>query len=68
MLEELLLTLLLLTLLTCEVLVSCYLIDLLLVNTGKINLVGSGDDITSVDSSERNTVDFEWTSNKKDTL
>jgi hypothetical protein len=30
--------------------------------------VGCSDDIAGVDSSERNTVNFEWASNEEDTL
>lgn len=68
LLEELVLTLLLLTLLTSEVLVTGYLIDLSLVKTGKVDLVGSGNNVTSVDSSEWDTVDLKWTGDEEDTL
>jgi len=68
LLEELLLTLLLLALFPGEVLVTSYFINLLLVNAGEVNLVGCGDNIAGVDSSERNAVDFERTSDEKNTL
>jgi len=69
LLEEFLLSLLLLVgLLPGEVLLGSYLINLLLVETGEIDLLGSGDNIAGVDSSEGNTVDLEWTSDEDDTL
>ena len=68
LLKELLFSLLLITLLPCEVLVSRYLIDLLLVNAGQVHLVGCGDDITGIDSPERNTIDFEWAGNEENAL
>ena len=68
LLEELLLSLLLVTLLPCEVLITSDLINLLLVNTRQINLIGSGNNVAGIDSSKRNTVNLEWTSYEKDTL
>lgn len=68
LLEECLLTLLLLTLLCCKVLLTANLLYLLRIDAGKIDLVGSGDNIAGVDSSERNTVNLEWAGNKEDTL
>jgi len=68
LLEELLLALLPLALFPGEVLVTSYFIDLLLVNAGEIDLVGCGNNIAGVDSSERNAVDLEWTSDEKNTL
>jgi len=68
LLEECLLALLLLCLVCCEVLVPRDLIKLLLLNTGDIDLLGSGDNVTSVDSAEGNTVDLERTSNEENTL
>ena len=67
MLEEFLLTLLL-SVLPCKVLVSSYLIYLLLINARQVNLVGCGDYIAGIDSSERNAVDFEWTGDEENTL
>jgi hypothetical protein len=68
LLEELLLSLLLVTLLPCKVLFSRNLLNLCRINTGDIDLGRSGDNITSVNSSEGYTVDLEWTSDKEDTL
>jgi hypothetical protein len=68
LLEKFRLSLFLLSCFSCEVLVSSYLINLLRINTGKIDLVGSSDDITSVYSSEWDTVDFEWTGDEENTL
>jgi hypothetical protein len=68
LLEECLLALLLLGLVLRKVLVLRDLINLLLVNTGEINLLGSGDNVASVDSAEGNTVDLEWTSNEENAL
>ena len=66
--EELLLALLLLALFPSEVLVTSYFINLLLINAGEIDLVGCGNNVAGVDSSERNTVDFEWTCDEENTL
>ena len=68
LLEELFLPLLLLVLFPREVLVTCYLVDLLVVNAREIDLVRCGNNIARVNSSEGNTVDFEWTSDEEDTL
>jgi hypothetical protein len=68
LLEELLLALLLLTLFPGEVLVTSYLVDFLLVNAGEIDLVGCGNNITGIDPSERDAVDFEWTGDEEDAL
>ena len=68
MLEECLLALLLLCLVLRKILVLRDLINLLLVNTGEIDLLGSGDNVTSVDSAEGNTVDLERTSNEENAL
>jgi len=68
LLEEFLLTLLLVTLLASKVLLAGDLLNLCGVNTGDIELQGSGDNIAGVDSSERNTVDLEWAGNEEHTL
>ena len=68
LLEELVLTLLLVALLTSKVLVTGYLIDLSLVKTGEVDLVGSGNNVAGVNSAEWDTVDLEWTSDEEDTL
>jgi len=68
LLEECLFSSLLLTLSVSKVLVSSYLIDLGLVNTCEIDLLGSCDNVASIDSAERNTVDLEWASDEENTL
>jgi hypothetical protein len=68
LLEELLLSFLLVTLLSRKILVTSNLIDLLRVNTRQIDLLGCGDNVTGVDSSQRNTVNLEGAGNEKDTL
>jgi hypothetical protein len=68
LLEESFLAFLLLALLSCEVLVSSYLINLLLIDAGQINLVRGCNNIASINSSERNAVDLEWSGNEKNTL
>jgi len=68
LLEKCLLTSLLLALLAGKVSGRSYLIDLGLINTGEINLLGSGDNIAGVNSAKRNTVNLEWTSDEENTL
>lgn len=68
LLEELVLTLLLIALLTGEVLVTRDLLDLGRVDTGDVNLLGSGDHVTGIDTANWDTVDLEWTGDKEDTL
>jgi len=68
LLEESLLTSLLLGLLGGEVLGLSDLLDLLGVKAGDIDLLGGGDDVSGVDSSQRNTVDLEGTGDEEDTL
>lgn len=68
LLEESLLTGLLLSLLGGEVLWLSNLIDLLLVEAGKVDLVGGGNDVAGVDAAQRNTVDLEGASDEEDTL
>lgn len=68
MLEECFLAGLLLGLFANKVLVCSYFIDLCLINTSEIDLLGSSDNIAGVDSAKRNTVDFEWTSDEENTL
>lgn len=68
MLEELSLSLLLVTLLPRKVLVASNLINLLGINASQIDLVGSSNNVTRVDSSQRDTVNLEGTSNEKDSL
>lgn len=68
LLEESLLTSLLLGLLSGEVLGLRDLLDLLLVETGDVDLVGGSDDVSGVNSSQRNTVDLEGAGDEEDTL
>jgi hypothetical protein len=68
LLEELLLALLLFAPLPCEVLVTGYFIDLSLVNAREVNFVRCGNDISSIDSPERDAIDLEWTSNEENAL
>ncbi len=68
LLEELLFALLLLALFPGEVLITSYFINLLLVNTGEIDLMRCGNNIAGIDSSERNAVDLERTGDKENTL
>lgn len=68
LLEESLLTSLVLGLLGGEVLGLRDLLNLLVVETGKLNLVGGGDDISGVDSSQGDTVDLEGAGDEEDTL
>jgi len=68
LLEELLLSLLLITLLSRKVLVTSDLINLLRINTRQIDFLGCGDNVAGIDSSQRNTIDLERTSNEKDAL
>jgi hypothetical protein len=64
----LLLSLLLVTLLSRKVLVTSDLINLLRINTRQIDLLGCGNNVTGVDSSQRNTVNLEGTGYEKDAL
>jgi hypothetical protein len=66
--EELLLSRLLVTLLSRKVLVTSNLINLLRINTRQINFLGGGDNVTGVDSSQRNAVDLKGTGNEQDAL
>lgn len=68
LLEESLLSLLLVTLLPSKVLITSNLINLLLVNTSQINLLGCSDNVTGVDAAEGNTVDLERAGNEENTL
>lgn len=68
LLEESLLAGLLLGLLSDEVLGLADLLDLLLVDSGQVNLLGCGDDVSGVDPAQRDTVDLEGTGNEEDTL
>jgi hypothetical protein len=68
LLEESLLAGLLLGLVGGEVLGLGDLLNLLLVETGDIDLVGGGDDVAGVDSSERDAVDLEGAGDEEDTL
>jgi hypothetical protein len=68
LLEELLLSLLLVTLLSRKVLVTSDLINLLRINTRQINFLGCGDNVTGVDSSQRNTINLEGTGYEEDAL
>ena len=68
LLEELLLSLLLVTLLSRKVLVTGNLINFLRINTRQIDFLGRGDNVAGIDSSQRNTIDLEWTSNEEDAL
>ena len=42
--------------------------NLALVETVQVNLVGGGDDVSRIDSSQGNTVDLEGAGNEEDTL
>lgn len=68
LLEESLLARLLLGLLANEVLGLGDLVNLGSVDTGEVNLLGGGDDVSGVDSSQGNTVDLEGASDEEDTL
>lgn len=68
LLEESLLTSLLLGLLGGEVLGLGDLLNLLLVEAGDVDLVGGGDDVSGVDSSQGDTVDLEGAGDEEDTL
>lgn len=66
--ESLLAGLLLLGLLANKVLGLGDLVDLLGVDTGQVNLLGGGDDVSGVDSSQGHTVDLEGTGDEQNTL
>lgn len=68
LLEESLLASLLLGLLSDEVLGLGDLLNLLLVDSGQVNLLGCGDDVSGVDPAQGHTVDLEGTGNEEDTL
>lgn len=68
LLEELLLSLLLVGLILSEVLLASDLVNLRLVNAGQIDLLGCGDHVAGVDSSEGDAIDLEWPGDKEDTL
>lgn len=68
LLEESLLASLLLGLLSDEVLGLSDLLDLLLVNSGQVNLLGCGDHVSGVDPAQGHTVDLEGTGDEEDTL
>lgn len=68
LLEEGLFASLILGLLGGEVLGLGDLLDLGLVQTGDVHLVGGGDDVSGVDSSQRNAVDLEGAGDEEDTL
>lgn len=68
LLEESLLASLLLGLLSDEVLGLSDLLDLLLVDSGQVNLLRCGDDVSGVDPAQGHTVDLEGTGNEEDTL
>lgn len=68
LLEESLLASLLLGLLPDEVLGLADLLDLLLVDSGQVNLLGCGDDVSGVDPAQGDTVDLEGTGNQEDAL
>lgn len=68
LLEESLLAGLLLGLLSDEVLGLSDLLDLLVVNSGQVDLLRCGDDVSGVDPAQGHTVDLEGTGNEEDTL
>lgn len=68
LLEESVLTGLLLGLVGGEVLGLRDLVDLLLVEAGDVDLVGSGDDVSGVYSSQGDTVDLEGSGDEENTL
>jgi hypothetical protein len=68
LLEKLLLSVLLVTLLPRKVLLSGNLLNLRLVKTRDIDLLGCGNNVAGVNSSEGNTIDLERASNEKNAL
>ena len=68
LLEELLLSLLLVGLLPSKVLLRGNLVNLRLVDTSQINLLGCGDHVAGVNSSKWYTVDLEGAGDQEDTL
>jgi hypothetical protein len=68
LLEESFLSLLLVGLLPSEVLLRGDLLNLRLVNASQIDLLGCGDHVAGIDSSERDAVDLERASDEEDTL
>lgn len=66
--KSLLAGLLLLGLLANKVLGLGDLLDLLGVNTGKVNLLGGGDDVSGVDPSQGDAVDLEGAGDEQNTL
>lgn len=60
--EECLLSLLVLAFTLCEISLFADLVDCLRVETFQLNLQRCSDHITSIYSSKRYTIDFEWTS------
>lgn len=68
LLEECLLAGLLLGLLADEVLGLGHLVDLLGVDAGQVNLLGGGDDVSGVHSSQRDAVDLEGAGDEQDAL
>ena len=68
LLEESILARLLLSLVGGEVLGLGDLINLLLVEAGDVDLVGGGDDVSGVHSSQRNAVNLEGSGDEENTL
>jgi hypothetical protein len=68
LLEKLLLSVLLVTLLPREVLLSGNLLNLRLVKTRDIDLLGCGNNVAGINSSEGNTIDLERAGNEKNAL
>lgn len=68
LLEEGLLAGLILGGIASEVFGLCDLVDLGLVNTGKVDFLGGGDNVSGVDASQRDAVDLEGTGHEEDAL
>lgn len=68
LLEESFLWCLLFWLLSSKVLWVWDFLDLGLVDTGQIDLGGCGDNVTSVNSADGDTVDLEWAGHEENTL
>lgn len=68
LLEEGLLACLVLGGITGEVFGFCDLVDLGLVDTGKVDFLGGGDNVSGVDASQGNTIDLEGAGHEEDAL
>jgi hypothetical protein len=68
LLEESFLAGLVLANLTSKVLGLCDLVDLLRIQTGQVDLLRGGDNVSGVNTSQGNTIDLKGASDEKDTL